>query len=471
MSFSPRSRTPGSYLLWAVLAGVLGVALLWSWTDDAQRDLSEAALGVEAESHASDEVPPEATEPTSLPSPGDPANEDEASTRSALPDPPLTAIAVTVHHEDGRPAPFATVHLLRGGIEEFLCDDQGRALIPVEPDTYDLWLPCGWEDAIAINAPEGRSSAEVVVGAGERAEVDLILYREATLHCRFLNHAGAGERVQSARLFTRIDGRWAEQVDRGPHSDGSITFGRLTEGTYCLAPGDFTFHWFEPEVVELLRGERKSITVTCAKPRAFQLEVRARAEPDGPSLPIWMTVQASPIGDWDVPLPARFTTLRGRTVSPTEVWIDLLPGPARLDFWSTSQVGNCTQIVPYWHWAWDVRVPGEGPLEPSTFELVLDTFGELATVTGKVEGARERERGYHAVKYTEPNGGEHSLILRPDREDETFRMVVDLGLVENRTLELLEVVGTRWTAVESRVLIPGEQPWIITAGGSTTSKR
>ena len=75
------------------------------------------------------------------------------------------------------------------------------------------------------------------------------------------------------------------------------------------------------------------------------------------------------------------------------------------------------------------------------------------------------------MKYTQPDGKQCSAILRPNRQDETFRMVVDLDLVEGRTLELFEVIGTRWTAVESRQLQPGEQQWVITVQGSTTSKR
>lgn len=452
----------GSRLSVVVLAAVIVGAIAWMWFGLRGGSAAEpspeprgARAAEETTALGRPELRPFEASTDTPPSRG-------PSEREAAGSPQTTGIAVTVRHEDGSGASFVKVNAVARSLERTRCDNRGRAFLRVEPGIYEVFVPTpGGGDAMPLYPPEGLSSAEAIVTAENVTEVELTVYGGAVLHLQFVDAAGRNQDVGGLRTYVFGAESWVEPSDWGGRPSGSYEIDGLEAGIYGIVPNDRSRYWFEPRWVEVLLKEEKSITLTCREWREVKLDVRVRARPDGPILPFQVTANTTTLGTSTIPLPRRFAYSRGSVLSLNEIAIRLYPGRFRLALSLPATVGAHSQIVDGSAWQWDVEVYTKEVPEWPPFECLLESVGEIAIVTGRIVGSREREETRFQVQYHRPGVGDRRVALRPDREDESFRLVIDLALVEGDVIELLEFVGTTRTLVESLRLSPGEQEWSI----------
>lgn len=462
MTASPSSTKPRgpSRLGLAALAAVLAIAVsLWV----SRLWVSPSITGITAEGADEpglgdgDELPRgPGTSPESAPS--------LPLQRQAADAPPevQSGIDVRVHYENGLPAAEAVVDVFLHGVEPVATDQAGQASLLLKPGSYEVFLRQGQNRRnLVIPAPQGRSSAEVDVLAGTRTELELTLYRGAAIDFLFENTRGDPQELQGVALFAFEESGWAHRQSFGRTSNGRCSAEGLDTGTYGLVPNEDTFQWFAPIVVEVVRGELKTVQVICSKVRKYPLHVNIKRAAGDATLPLWVEASSVLLGGWTLPIPRRFARAFSSPTGPGGVTIALAPGHHRLTFYATKKTGPATQVLPRKSWEWEVYVPTEGEPEWPEFELIFPELGPIASISGRALGAKTPRKGRCRLSLEGSANNSLRAVLWPSRETEEFFLIVDLDFLANSTASLEYVIGSQTTPLGQRELAVGEQSWVI----------
>lgn len=323
---------------------------------------------------------------------------------------------------------------------------------------------------VVIPAPEGRSTAELEIVAGEEHELDLEVYRGATLEVTVV---GAEDTWPVCRVARRDGEQWKPVVMSTTGRRGRASAIALLPGTYRVRPPAFRQISFEPVELELELGQAEQLRLIAVRRPRTQIPVVVRAGAGEERLPVRVQYGVSATrldGAVDEGAPETDDVGGGMRRSGGVTGLDgmiaerLEPGSydvvVRVPVVAPPNV-QVLSVDPAREWRFRVEIGADGSADPAELELELELVGELAELEITIPGAQAgyAEELHLGLTLREGEAARHPLWV--DTERSGGHVLLDLGLLKSREVSVVRGRPGAEHVVEVRELSAGAAAWSV----------